>query len=322
MNQRNIKEHLVTGGGSSCVVCKSVDLRYRELNHKILGDSKLLSCQFCGHQFFEPKVISKEDREYPKKEKNFSIRYSALQSHNDKLISTIKKRRYFIDYSRFILLSHYKYFSDRMRILEIGPGFPGLFQHFKLTKNKFDFYSSESNLQSQELLKKYGVKNISNYFPNQEFSKYTNFFDIIVACNVVYYFNNPILSFKAMLEILKDDGIILIDILNDKMVNDDYLAVNTMTNIFSKKSLEVTIEKAGGEVKFMNTCCVKDSGSAFNNIGAQRNSILKKIFHKIINCFGYANYNEIMSYFAEATPLKYGNNEGQYIRAIISRSKK
>jgi len=283
----------------------------KQLEHRVLGISHLIMCNNCCHQSFVPIDAVNHIRD----DKNFSAEYAAIQKHIGTLLTDFN-RKYFIDFSRLALCSHFVFIDDDMNILEIGPGFPGMFQQLKLTEKKLNLYATEPETVSRKLLEHYGVNCISNYFPSRECEQYLGQFDVVFACNVLYYFDNPIESLKKMIGMLKPGGIILIDILNNKIMDDGYYENNTMTHIFSKESLFLSIEKAGGEVKFLNTCCVKDPEKAYQNIGQPLN-IYGKIIKKIKRVFKMSGYEETMKYLCQVTQLKYGNPEGQYIRSVI-----
>lgn len=298
-----------------CEICENNLVEIKKISHKILGVCDLIICQKCNHRSFYARENIKRKDDF------FSNEYAKIQQHNDDLQKTIKSRRYFIDFSRLVLLSHFKFLDDGMKILELGPGFPGMFQQLKLTKKKFEFYASEPELESRKLLESYGVNVIGKYFPSSDYDSYMGSFDVIFACNILYYFDDPIFALNLMLKLLKKDGLILVDILNNEIMGDSYYKNNTMSHIFSKASLLIAIEKAGGRSKFLNTCCVKEPKSAFENIGKEANKkdFFKKLRKKVVNKLNVLNHNEVMRYFAQATQLKYGNPEGQYVRAIIEK---
>ena len=294
-----------------CEICGNSAVILKQLQHRVLGMSHLIMCNTCNHQSFVPINASNHLRD----DENFSAEYAAIQKHIGTILTEFN-RKYFIDFSRLALCSHFVFIDDAMNILEIGPGFPGMFQQLKLTKKKLNFYATEPETECKRLLKEYGVNCISNYFPSRECEQYSGQFDIVFACNVLYYFDNPIDSLRHMIGMLRPGGVILIDILNNKIMDDNYYENNTMTHIFSKESLYLSIEKAGGEVKFLNTCCVKDPEQAYQNIEKASN-IYGKIVKKVKSVLKISGYEETMKYLCQVTQLKYGNPEGQYIRAVI-----
>ncbi|MGA1870285.1 MAG: class I SAM-dependent methyltransferase [bacterium] len=274
-----------------------------------------MRCKRCEHQSFYPR---KESRR--REDSHFSVEYSKLQQHNVGFLTSFKTRKYFIDFSRLALVSHYKFLNDGMKVLEIGPGFPGMFQQLILTKKNLGLYAVEPESESRNLLQKRNIKVIGNFFPLDYESPYMGFFDVIFACNILYYFHKPVVALTQMLHLLKEDGVILLDILNDKNIDDTYYENNTMTHIFSKASLRMTIDRAGARELFFNTCCVRIPQAAFENIEQEnRKTLLKNMVRKVKNRVKITHHNEVMSYFAQATQLKYGDPEGQYIRAVIGK---
>lgn len=302
----NLSQSTALEKGMLCEICGQDSVAAKKFDHRILGPSDLLSCKACGHTAFSPVEAAK------RKDSNFSIAYAKQQKHLDGILSTFKCRRYFIDFSRLMLLSHFKFLKDGTKILELGPGFPGLFQQMKLTSRKLEFFAVEAEAQSRKLLENYGIKLIGNYFPG-EYSSYEKTFDVIFACNILYYFDHPIAALRQMLGLLKKDGVILIDILNNKILHEEYYKENTMVHIFSKISLQIAVEKAGGTCRFLDTCCVKEPDSAFDAI--ETNIFLKKVKNKL----KLDTQQNVMKYFAQAPEMKYGDPEGHYIRAVVTK---
>lgn len=291
-----------------CEICGDNLAFVKKLDHRILGLSDLLSCRKCGHVTFSPM---EGDR---RKDSVFSVEYAQHQKHIDGILRIFKCRKYFIDFSRLVLLSHFKFLTDHMNVLELGPGFPGMFQQMKLTGRNFHLFAVEPEEGSRKLLENYGVKVIGSYFPFAEYFSYENGFDVIFACNILYYFDDPIAALRQMLSLLKKDGVILVDILNNKILDDKYFEENTMVHVFSKLSLQLAVEKAGGVCKFLDTCSVKDPDTVFNTIEADNNPL-----RKIKNKLKLETHLNIMKYFARVPEMKYGDPQGHYIRAIIGK---
>ncbi len=105
---------------SQCVICEGDKVNSREIPHKILGLCQLNVCEGCGHQSFVPKFKNMKDNE-------FSSEYVNVSQHNEGLQKQFINRKYFIDYSRLMLLQHFFFIDDGMNVLELGPGYPGLF---------------------------------------------------------------------------------------------------------------------------------------------------------------------------------------------------
>jgi SAM-dependent methyltransferase len=274
----------------------------------------MIFCGNCGHRSLVPL-----ERPENKKDAEFSQKYAKHRQHAVKLKMTIKDRSYFIDYSRFLLIQHFKYINDGLKILEIGPGFPGIFQQLKLTGKKLELFAIEPEEASRTKLGEYGVELIGDCFGHeQNYEKYRCCFDVIALFNVLYYFEDPIKSINKLLGMLTDKGIIVIDIVNDKLVNPKGEANFTMTNVFTIRSLAVAAEKAGGSVRFIDYCCVKDPEEEFEKIAGKK-GILGKLIGRIMRKSRLLTAKVVMKYYSRATQLKYGNPDGQYIRAVISR---
>ena len=185
-----------------CEICNSENTAVKRISHKILGSSQLVLCKECGHQNFIP------DKEEMKVNKNFSLSYVKANQHNEMLSKQFSNRRYFINYSRLMLLQQFTFLDDGMSILELGPGYPGLFQQMKLSGKQLNLYAVESNPNSRELLQNYGVECIGEYYPLTESvsNNWGDYFDVIIACNILYYFNKPIEALQEMLDQLRGGG--------------------------------------------------------------------------------------------------------------------
>ena len=121
--------------------------------------SLLVKCLWgLWHSSFVPKLKKVEDNE-------FSSEYVNIQQHNEGLLKHFFSRKYFIDNSRLLLLNHFIFIDDGMNVLELGPGFPGLFHQLKLTGKQLNLYSVEPNPETNRLLEDYGVKSIGLSFP-------------------------------------------------------------------------------------------------------------------------------------------------------------
>jgi hypothetical protein len=141
-----------------CVICESEIVNSKEMPHVILGLCSLNVCEDCGHSSFVPKLKKVEDNE-------FSSEYVKIQQHNESLLKHFFSRKYFIDNSRLLLLNHFIFIDDGMNVLELGPGFPGLFHTLKLTGKQLNLYSVEPNPETNRLFEDYGVKSIGLSFP-------------------------------------------------------------------------------------------------------------------------------------------------------------
>ena len=96
---------------SQCVICESEKVNSKEIPHKILGLCHLYVCEDCGHQSFVPKLKKMKDNE-------FSSEYVNVSQHNEGLQKQFINRKYFIDYSRLMLLQHFFFIDDGMNVLE------------------------------------------------------------------------------------------------------------------------------------------------------------------------------------------------------------
>jgi len=306
----------------NCPICKKEKLKKKYINHLYFGKKTLiLNCQDCCHSFI-PKVYDIKD--FDKKFVNF---YKSSKNFNPsvfipKFFEPLSLR----NYSIFNLIKVFKNFKTKTKVLEIGPGYSGiiyLFKKFILNYNdNSSFYSIESDTKLIQLIKKKGIKNISYFFPNKNLIKYKNKFDIILSINTVYYFSDPIKSFKLINLILKKNGIFFLDIISDKEINNEYFNTNPLFHVYSKLSFEKIAQIVGMELVFIGYSSIDNT---VKTISQRSNSSIKfnlllKLFFKILRKFGFFYKNEIENHLLFSEDFDYINsNNGGRIRAIFKK---
>ena len=94
-----------------------------------------------------------------------------------------------------------------------------------------------------------------------------------------------------------------------------------MRGIFTKKSLEIAVKKAGGDLLFINTNCVENPCQEFKNTKKNIESkIVFELLRKITNRLGFSlvPQMDVMRYFSRISELKYGHPLGHYIHAVVT----
>ncbi len=252
--------------------CENTNLVFQnETLHPIYKHTKLFRCSNCTSYFFEkPNDFNEEE---------FSNRY--VKKVNDSFNLNINPvtykfhtRRFFIDYSRFEIIRKYLNLNNNNDILEIGPGYPGLFPFFKKLNQKY--YVDEKNINSIKLFKKDGVMNIeSNQISN---------LDLVIANNVIYLFPDIYSKLRQIKNSLKDDGLFFVDILNSKTLDENYLKITDQVAIYSKHSMEFILKSVGFNILY----------STLSSVYPPNDDIYKKNFyHKILNKFGLFTESQV-----------------------------
>ena len=100
--------------------------------------------------------------------------------------------------------------KDNLKVLEVGCGPGALLSAAK--KRGWQEYGIEPFVKSYKLAKKKKL-NVANKLLKD--TKYPpNYFDLIIAIEVIEHFDNPLEEFKQMKRILKEDGVIIVQTAN------------------------------------------------------------------------------------------------------------
>ena len=281
--------------------CEAVSQKtIKRILHPILGYSFLKRCINCNTYFYtNPLKIT---------EKNFSKKYVVAR---DEMFIVQKKMdfrpfksgEFFIDYSRFELIAKFLDIDKVNKIMEIGPGYPGMLPFFNNQKNKY--YISEPNNKIVKLFSEHKIKSIDYQVTNRNF-------DLIICPNVIYYFTNIDYSLTKIKKKLATNGLLFIDILNSNILNKKYFEKTDQINIFSKKSIEHILIRNGFEILSSAYVC---SGPSNKNI-FKNQSILQKILNKI----GYMSYKKIIELLISNSKSKYLNSQRNYLHIICKKN--
>jgi len=282
-----------------CRICKSSKTIEEDFFHSILKSSLKIQCLNCYHIEIKNDEINDEI---------FSSEYQKINFHLEKNKPTFN-RKLFIELSRIALIYQYLKIKNDINILEVGPGYPGLYHYFKKSNFKFNYFISEKNKYCVEEFQKLGVKNIDN-----DFTSNCNLdikFDLIICNNVFYYFQYPDQILKNLLNILNKNSIIFIDILNSKILDDNYLTRNdfTLRHIFSKNSIKHLINVNECKILFIGT----------NSRKIPLTTPINTIKKKILNRLGLLNIEQFIEYFMYSDEFNYQNEKGQYLRTVIQK---
>ena len=222
-------------------------------------------------------------------EEDFSKKYSeksgdSFISKNNSRRSNFFSRSFFIDYSRFEIIRKYINLKKKNNILEIGPGYPGLYPFFKKLNQKY--YIDEKHKNSIKLFKKDGVTNIENY-------QISNF-DLIICNNVIYYFVDIYSKLKKIKDSLNDKGLLFVDILNSKLLDDNYLKITDQASIYSKHSIEFILKSAGFDILYSKLSSVYPPND---------NCYKKNLLNKILNKFGFVTQSQVKDILIESDEM-------------------
>lgn len=272
----------------------------KRILHPILGYCFLKKCMNCNIFFYtNPLEIT---------EKIFQKKY--VSETNEMFIIAkkmsfppFKSREFFINYSRFSLIAKFLNLDNKNKIMEIGPGYPGMFPFFKNPKNKY--YICESNKKIVELFLKDKVKSVNYSSTNRSF-------DLIICPNIIYYFTNIDYSLTKIKNSLAKNGLLFIDILNSNTLNQKYIEKTDQINIFSKKSIEYILIKNGFKIlssAYEHSC--PRSKKLFEN---------QNLIEKILNKIGYMSYKKIIELLISSNKNKYTKPNAPYLHIICKKN--
>jgi len=242
-----------------CIICGN-DTGYTQfLGNTILDNPHAWYCKFCDHKWFTT-------------DKNYGELYADHVEHIDEPTKSMWSSQYWINGTRMMLLGLQKLFV--FNVLEVGPGYPGLFYDFKEQYPESTYYFKETNKKASDKLIQAGARKYRDDIK----------YDVVLLCNVLYYMEDPVLELKLLREKMRGNGKILIDIINPAVLPDEYWENNTMIQVFSKHSLERALDKAGFSVVY---CGYEGSQELFE--------VIKKpnIFDRLLNKFGLITQDRV-----------------------------
>jgi len=194
-----------------CLVCSNTFLlEFTELGRHPLADS-----------FIKKKDVSKK---IPSE--RLTCNFCKICNHLQlKYIIKANKRYNFVDYSytssnskisRDHLNSYYSFLTKEkskiQNIAEIGANDGYLISRFKKNVKKICFEPSD---HMDNILREKKLQNIKTFFENTKknyLDKFKNYFDLVIANNVVNHSDNPNKFFLNLKKILKEDGLISIEV--------------------------------------------------------------------------------------------------------------
>jgi len=222
-----------------CLLCKN-NHKVEQVTHHETFEGNIYYCHKCDFGFCSPmpndiilhNYYTKEYR--VKRGNNFSYSY--------------KLKGYKYAWSRYkYLFDFLPKHKDSISVLDIGCSFAPLLEYFH--DNGAVVYGTESNIQA--------IKNTSPNIANrtkQEFDFYQEYsgkrFDVIVLSHVLEHFNN-LENLAKCRELLKEDGILFVEVPNEDRTYIDYRKIRGFGSHlmwFSHRALKRLGKKFGLEI--------------------------------------------------------------------------
>ncbi len=107
---------------------------------------------------------------------------------------------------------------------------------------------------------------------------------MIICNNVIYYFVDIYSRLKQIKDSLNDKGLLFVDILNSKLLDDNYLKITDQFSIYSKHSIEFILKSVGFDILYSKLSSVYPPND---------NCYKKNLLNKILNKFGFVTQSQV-----------------------------
>lgn len=294
---------------NKCIICNNPNLNISKFKHIILKDCLKVVCERCKHFSYESNISDKE----------FITSYVA--NSENKFINkdqiNILHKSYWLNLSRFQMIKNYVHaYSKTINVLEIGPGFPGLSYFWSNSKFNYKMFIAEPDSLKQKLFKKSFSKlsffDIDKINSEIYLEKFNNYFDIIILNNVFYYFKNPDNTISHLKKISRKHGVIFVDILNPKYVDEDYEKKIDMRHVFNKNSLKTLFNNHNFTTLFLDYFDTDQKNILNQN--SKEISFFDKILYKFLRL---VRADLMVNLTINDTSSNFSNKDGMYLRGIF-----
>jgi len=174
-------------------------------------------------------------------------------------------------------IKNLKKFKQKGSLIEIGPG-PGLFM-MEAKKNQFKTIGLEINPSRAHYLETLGFECITSPLEKIDLNNFSKA-DIVYHCDVMAHFYEPVKAINIMSNMLKEDGILMIETGNIPELSNFWISSFSSFHypghlfFFSEKSLSKLLKQNGFEILE-----VKRYPSIFNIFYEKIVKILKNLFN-------------------------------------------
>ena len=150
--------------------------------------------------------------------------------------------------------------KDHLKVLEVGCGLGALLSAAK--KRGWQEYGIEPFVKSYKLAKKKKLNVVNKLLKDTKYPP--NYFDLIIALEVIEHFDNPLEEFKQMKRVLNEEGVIVVQTVNvdsikfkikkskSRYIYYDHLCYyspKTMKNILDKLGMKI-VKSLPDEIDF------------------------------------------------------------------------
>lgn len=292
------------------MICPGCESRLIEIirpyggKHSVFQRMSLVECGECSLVFADPQPTPEELEQY----------YSSYWDGNV-AISTPSTRRYYLaqSVSRVKYLASYLKQDWPMDILDVGAGL-GLFADgLKLSNVQCSYVAIEPDDKQFENLKtRLGERGA--YRQVADIPKERTF-DVIVLAHVLEHVRNPHEFINSLLELLKPDGLLFIEVPNrDYRYKDDF---DSHLFFFDLESMQAILQKHG---EVLDVCTVGKAASTLRikNTKPQHGfvAMAKEVIKYII---AIASPDMLNKDIERYEMNKYGNDR-QWLRAILKKN--
>ena len=299
---------------NNCLICNSPNLIFFDFKHKYLKDCKKVVCKNCNHFYYDSNM---SDKDFTK----MYVSESENQFINNNQMDILNKS-FWLNLSRFQMIKNFVNTKvETIKVLEIGPGFPGLCNFWSIYEYNHKLYVSEPSLSKKNLFKKFFPNilffDFNKQDSNVDLNAFSNFFDVIILNNVFYYYKDPYKIVSQLKEIAKIDGIILIDILNPKYIDQEYENKIDMRHVFNKDSLKKIFEDFNFANLFLDYFDTDQKNILNQN--SRKLSFFDKFLYKFLKL---VRVELMKNLIINDTSSSFSNKDGMYLRGVFRNNKR
>lgn len=238
-----MKYHLQCDMGL-CRIC-GTSMNQRSFGReKFLGTGQTLRrCGFCGGVYLAPDPTPSTVNEF------YSSAYRKLYLGETIWLSENLFFRHRLDdeYAKKRCESLVPYLSKNGRFFELGSGYGAFLNQISQIRPDVELFAAEPDVTNRS--KRQGSASVS--FISRPFNSFIAYFDVIAAFHVFEHLSNPQESLHELVDLLKDNGRIVIEVPD---VNSNWCSWNYVNpahlSYFSTNSLTRLMQRVGLEIEY------------------------------------------------------------------------
>lgn len=251
----------------NCPVCNKTNVESDVCNQPLLVkkgtiNTSICNCRSCGLYFRNINYDSEEIKTH------FDVASYVVDEHE----TLLKKRReMFFDYLMKIIMSEG---TGGKALLDIGCSYGHMMEIFQ-DKGKYDVYGLEINKVLRDQLTKRGFKVFESLKEIREMN-----YDVVTMIDSLYYFESPVEIIKDIRKHLKDDGLLLVRVINRAWLINLYVKLGMRIPYILMGDAKVAFtHKAMNELMRSNGFIIERV--IVSEAGKIHSSFIKRVFYKL-----------------------------------------